>query len=59
MRWLKALSASEQVALLFVVLFGFLMLLTIGLFLNSLREREDDDARRASELAWDAVLSCF
>jgi hypothetical protein len=28
--WLKQLSSSEQVALLFVVLFGFLMLLTAG-----------------------------
>ena len=55
MRWLKALTASEQVALLFVVLFGFLMLLTVGLFLNSLRERENDDARRASELTWERV----
>ncbi|WP_457422797.1 phosphatidate cytidylyltransferase [Roseateles sp. P5_E7] len=55
MKWLKALTASEQVALLFVVLFGFLMLLTIGLFLNSLREREDEEARRASELTWERV----
>jgi phosphatidate cytidylyltransferase len=55
MRWLQSLSASEQVALLFVVLFGFLMLLTVGLFLNSLREREDEEARRASELTWERV----
>jgi len=55
MKWLKALDASEQVALLFVVLFGFLMLLTAGLFLNSLRERADEDARRASELTWERV----
>jgi len=55
MRWLKSLNASEQVALLFVVLFGFLMLLTLGLFLNSLREREDEEARRASELTWERV----
>ncbi|MFG6432482.1 phosphatidate cytidylyltransferase [Roseateles sp. LYH14W] len=55
MRWLKGLDASEQVALLFVVLFGFLMLLTVGLFLNSLRERADEDARRASELTWERV----
>jgi len=55
MRWLKSLNASEQVALLFVVLFGFLMLLTVGLFLNSLREREDEDARRQSELTWARV----
>lgn len=53
--WLKQLSASEQVALLFVVLFGLLMLLTVGLFLNSLRERPDEEARRASELAWERV----
>jgi phosphatidate cytidylyltransferase len=55
MRWLKSLSASEQVALLFVVLFGFLLLLTVGLFLNSLRERPSEDARRASELTWNRV----
>jgi phosphatidate cytidylyltransferase len=55
MRWLKSLSASEQVALLFVVLFGFLLLLTVGLFLNSLRERASEDARRASELTWARV----
>lgn len=55
MRWLKSLTASEQVALLFVVLFGFLTLLTIGLFLNSLREREDEDARIASQLTWERV----
>ncbi|HEY9107892.1 MAG TPA: phosphatidate cytidylyltransferase [Roseateles sp.] len=55
MRWLKSLNASEQVALLFVVLFGFLMLLTLGLFLNSLRERADEDARRQSELTWARV----
>jgi phosphatidate cytidylyltransferase len=55
MHWLKSLNASEQVALLFVVLFGFLTLLTVGLFLNSLRERQDDEARRASELTWERV----
>lgn len=55
MRWLKSLDAGEQVALLFVVLFGFLLLLTVGLFLNSLREREDEDARRKSELTWARV----
>lgn len=55
MRWLRDLSASEQVALLFVVLFGLLLLLTVGLFLNSLRERPDDAARRASELTWARV----
>ena len=55
MLWLKNLDASEQVALLFVVLFGFLTLLTAGLFLNSLRERPDEEARRASELTWERV----
>ncbi|MGQ3051359.1 MAG: phosphatidate cytidylyltransferase [Roseateles sp.] len=55
MKWLAQLTASEQVALLFVVLFGFLLLLTVGLFLNSLREREDEEARRASELTWERV----
>jgi phosphatidate cytidylyltransferase len=55
MRWLKSLNASEQVALLFVVLFGFLLVLTAGLFLNSLRERANEDARRQSELTWARV----
>jgi len=55
MKWLKQLNASEQVALLFVVLFGLLMLLTATLFLNSLRERENEEARRASELTWERV----
>jgi len=55
MRWLKQLTSSEQVALLFVVLFGFLMLLTVGLFLNSLRERPNEDERLKSQLAWERV----
>lgn len=41
MGWLKRLNTSEQVALLFVVLFGLLLLLTVVLFLNSLRERPE------------------
>lgn len=53
--WLKQLNSSEQVALLFVVLFGFLMLLTGGLFLNSLRERSSEDERVASQLTWERV----
>ena len=53
--WLKQLTSSEQVALLFVVLFGLLLLLSVGLFLNSLRERESDDDRLASRLAWSRV----
>ena len=55
MNWLRQLTASEQVALLFVVLFGFLILLTVGLFLNSLRERADEHARLASQLTWERV----
>ncbi|MFG6465263.1 phosphatidate cytidylyltransferase [Roseateles sp. BYS87W] len=53
--WLKQLNTSEQVALLFVVLFGFLTLLTLGLFLNSLRERASEDERAASQLTWERV----
>ncbi len=52
MRWLKTLSTSEQVAALFVVLFGMLILVSIGSLLWSLRERaeqeqEDFQQRRA------------
>jgi phosphatidate cytidylyltransferase len=54
MRWLKSLNTSEQVALLFVVLFGFLTLLTIGLFLNSLRERPEE-LREGYRLQWERV----
>ncbi len=53
--WLKQLNSSEQVALLFVVLFGFLLLLTVGLFLNSLRERGSEHERVASQLTWERV----
>lgn len=49
MGWLKQLDAGEQVALLFVVLFGLLALLSVGLFLNALREAE------GSRLAWRRV----
>lgn len=62
MGWLKRLNTSEQVALLFVVLFGLLLLLTVVLFLNSLRERPvllqsesrflDDEGYR---LSWERV----
>lgn len=52
MRWLKSLSSSEQVALLFVVLFGFLAVLTVALFLNSLRERPED-VRAGTSRGWE------
>lgn len=41
MRALKNLTADEQIALLFLILFGLLILITLGGFLLSLRERED------------------
>eukprot|EP01137_Pigoraptor_chileana_P000516 Opistho-2@36842 len=40
MRALKALSASDQIALLFLILFGLLILISLGGFLYSLRDRE-------------------
>lgn len=43
MRWLKSLSTGEQVAFLFVVLFGALLLVSIGSVLWSLRERPEDE----------------
>ncbi|PZP35824.1 MAG: phosphatidate cytidylyltransferase [Roseateles depolymerans] len=55
MGWLKQLTTSEQVALLFVVLFGFLLLLTVALFLNSLRDRPLEDPRHPSRLSWERV----
>ena len=62
MGWLKRLNTSEQVALLFVVLFGLLLLLTVVLFLNSLRERPvllQSESRfmdeEGSRLSWERV----
>ncbi|MCH7341877.1 phosphatidate cytidylyltransferase [Pelomonas sp. CA6] len=43
MSWLRALNSSEQVALLFVVLFGLLMLVSIASVLWSLRERPEHE----------------
>ncbi len=39
MKNLRLMDASDQIALLFVILFGALMLVTLGAFLYSLRER--------------------
>lgn len=57
MSWLRRLDAGEQVALLFLVLFGLLTLLSVGLFLNSLRERygEGDGSSPPSRLSWRRV----
>ncbi|HLO92813.1 MAG TPA: phosphatidate cytidylyltransferase, partial [Burkholderiaceae bacterium] len=43
LRWVKSLNSSEQVAFLFVMLFGALMLTSIGSFLVSLKKRAQDE----------------
>ncbi len=48
---LRQLEVEQQVALLFVVLFGLLMLVTIGTISRSLRDRS-----AGQQLAWDAYL---
>lgn len=40
MRALRLMSAGDQIALLFLILFGLLILISLGGFLYSLRERE-------------------
>ncbi len=51
-QFLRHLTPSQQVGLLFVVLFGFLLLASITTFALSLRERETERGRaRAVELA--------
>lgn len=45
MRALQLMSASEQIALLFVILFGALLLTSLGAFAYSLREAETRSAR--------------
>lgn len=54
MRWLKSLNSGEQVAFLFVVLFGALMLVSIGSVLWSMRERPE-----AEQEAWQERWSRF
>jgi phosphatidate cytidylyltransferase len=50
-RFLRSMTPSEQVGLLFVVLFGVLLLATLVLFALSFRERETDKGKaRAAEL---------
>ncbi len=41
--YLRTLSPSEQVGLLFVLVFGLLTLISIGAFLMSLKDRHEDD----------------
>jgi phosphatidate cytidylyltransferase len=51
-QFLRNLSAGQQVGLLFVVLFGFLLMASITAFALSLRERETEGGKaRATELA--------
>ena len=54
MRWLKSLNPGEQVAFLFVVLFGALLLVSIGSVLWSLRERPEQE-----QDAWQRRWSSF
>jgi phosphatidate cytidylyltransferase len=51
--FLRNLTPGQQVGLLFVVLFGVLLLASIAMFVLSLREHADDEAgqARAAELA--------
>jgi phosphatidate cytidylyltransferase len=41
-QYLRSLSASQQVGLLFVILFGILMIATVALFALSFRDRESE-----------------
>ena len=46
-RDLRALGVDEQVALLFVILFGLLILVTLGTFLYSLRDSTESRSAAA------------
>jgi phosphatidate cytidylyltransferase len=48
--FLKNLSVNQQVGLLFVILFGVLLLVSIGAFLRSLREQKEEPS--AQQQAW-------
>lgn len=50
-QFLRSLSANEQVALLFVIVFGMLLLASGGALLWSLRDRGDDPAAEARQAA--------
>ncbi|WP_397534614.1 phosphatidate cytidylyltransferase [Roseateles sp.] len=47
MKNLRLMEASDQIALLFVILFGALMLVSLGAFLYSLRERGESNSPEA------------
>jgi phosphatidate cytidylyltransferase len=50
---LRSFSVGEQIALLFVILFGALLLATMGWFLRSLREMDDPAQRRQARFTRD------
>jgi phosphatidate cytidylyltransferase len=61
-RWLREMSPSGQVGLLFVVLFGLLMIATLVLFLMSLRDDESERGMaRAAEVhrLWGVLSSSW
>ncbi|QPF75299.1 phosphatidate cytidylyltransferase [Roseateles sp. DAIF2] len=49
MRSLRLMSASDQIALLFLILFGLLVLITLGGFLLSLRSVEAQRSQRSTD----------
>lgn len=51
MKNLRLMEASDQIALLFVILFGALMLVTLGAFLYSLRERGESNSHSPEAVA--------
>jgi phosphatidate cytidylyltransferase len=53
MNALRSLSVGEQVALLFVILFGALLVVSIGWFLRSLREADDPAQQRQARFRRD------
>ncbi len=49
-RYLRSLNGTEQVAALFILVFGVLVLTSVALFVMSLRERADDARSEARKL---------
>jgi phosphatidate cytidylyltransferase len=55
--FLRHLTPSQQVGLLFVIVFGLLMLVTIAAFILSLKDRHEDDVHTEKLREFNSLLS--
>ncbi|MGH8858285.1 MAG: phosphatidate cytidylyltransferase, partial [Polaromonas sp.] len=54
--FLRSLSPSQQVGLLFVLVFGLLTLISVAAFVMSLKDRHEDDLRSQKRKEFNGLL---